>query len=84
MLVVLLDVVDDEPFELVLLPDDGAVEELAADQSDPAFSEGVGHRCMDRCLEDLEAFGVEDLVERAHELAAAVPDEALWVPEIVS
>ncbi len=28
--VVVLDVVDDEPFELAVVPDDGAVEEFAA------------------------------------------------------
>jgi hypothetical protein len=31
VLVVVPDVVDDESFELVLVPDDGAIEELAAD-----------------------------------------------------
>ena len=34
--VVVLDVSDDEPFELVLVPDDGAVEELSAGGADPA------------------------------------------------
>jgi hypothetical protein len=55
--VVVVDVVDDEAFELTLVPDDGAVEELAAQGSDPAFSECVRHRGPNRCLEDLEAFG---------------------------
>jgi hypothetical protein len=39
--VVLVDVVDNETFELVLVPDDVAVEELA-DGCYPAFSERVG------------------------------------------
>ncbi len=45
--VVVVGVVDHEPFELLLVPDDGAgqpfglFEELAADRSDPAFSERV-------------------------------------------
>ncbi len=55
--VVVLDVVDDEAFELSLVPDDGAIEELAADRSDPSFSERVGHRSPDGCLEGLEAVG---------------------------
>ncbi len=37
VLVVVIDVVDDEALKLVLVPDDGAVEELAAQGPDPAF-----------------------------------------------
>jgi hypothetical protein len=73
--VVVVDVVDDQLFELVLVPDDGAVEKLSADRSDPAFSEGVGHRSADRCLEDLESFGSEDLVEAFDELATPISNE---------
>lgn len=65
MLVVVLDVVDNELFELVLVPDEGAVEEFASDGSDPSFSERVGHRCPARGLENLQAFGAEDLIEGA-------------------
>ena len=39
VLVVVIDTVDDEPFERVLVPDDGAIEQLPADRSDPAFNE---------------------------------------------
>ena len=42
--VVVVDVVHDEAFDLALVPDDGAVEELAAQGSDPAFGEGVRYR----------------------------------------
>jgi hypothetical protein len=42
---VVVDVVDDEAFELGLVLDDGAVEEFAADGSDPAFGMAVGHGC---------------------------------------
>ena len=73
--VVVVDVVDDEVFELALVPDDGAVEEVSADGSDPAFGERVGNRSADRCLEDLEAFGSEDLVEGVDELASLVSNE---------
>lgn len=34
-----------ESFELALVPDDGGVEQSAAQGSDPAFSEGVGQQC---------------------------------------
>jgi hypothetical protein len=81
--VVMLDVVDHEAFELMLVPDDGAVEELAAQGSDPAFSEGVRYRGPNRCLEDLEAFSCEDLVEGLDELAAAVTDECSRIGESV-
>ena len=68
--VVVLYIADDESFELALVPDDGSVQELASQGSDPAFSEGVGYGGADWCLEDLEAFGSEDLVECVDELAA--------------
>ena len=42
--VVVVDAVDHEAFELMLVPDDGAVEEFAAEGSDPAFGECVRYR----------------------------------------
>jgi hypothetical protein len=73
--VVLVDVVNNEPFELVLVPDDCVVKEFAADGSDPAFGEGVRDWCADGGFEDFEAFGVEDLVEGVDALAASVANE---------
>ena len=73
--VVVIDVVDDEPFELPLVPDDGAVEELALKGADPVFGERVRHGGAHWCFEDLAAFGSEDLVECSSELAAAVAHE---------
>ena len=81
--VVVVDVVDDEAFELRLVPDDGAVEELATECPDPTFSKGVRHRGPNRCLEDLEAFGCEDLVEGVDELAPAVANECSRIRELV-
>ncbi len=46
--VVVRDVVDDEAFELSLVPDDGAVEQLASERADPSLGERVGNRCADR------------------------------------
>ncbi len=77
MLVVVSDVVADEAFELAAVPDDGAVEDFSADRSDPAFGERVRDRGPDGRLEDLEAFGAEDLVERVDELAAAIADQSM-------
>ena len=68
----MLDVVEDEAFELALVPDDGPVEQLAAQSPDPSLGEGVGHGGTDWGLEDLEAVGSEDLVEAVDELAAPI------------
>ena len=76
MLVVVVGVADDELFELLLVPDDGPVEEVATDGSDPSFGERVGHRRSDRALEDLEAFGSEDFIEGVDELAASIANES--------
>ena len=84
VLVVVVDVVADESFELVLVPDDGSVEEFASDRSDPSFGEGVGHRCADRGFEDLEALGSEDLVEGGGELAAAIANQRSGTVEAVA
>jgi hypothetical protein len=37
-----VDVVADEPFELSAVPDDGAVEKLSADRTDPASANVFG------------------------------------------
>jgi len=75
VLVVVVDVVADDTLEVSLVPDDGAIEELAACRSDPALGKRVGHWRADRSLEDLEPFGAEDLVEGVDELAATVANE---------
>ena len=54
--VVVVDVVDHEPLELALVPDDGAVKELAAQGADPAFGERVGHWDANRGAQDLGPF----------------------------
>jgi len=77
------DVFNDEAFELQAVPDDGPVEQFAADRSDPAFREGVGYWGADGGLEDLEAFGSEDLVEAVDELAATVADQRASTVELV-
>ncbi len=80
--VVVADVVDDEAFELSLVPDDGAVEQLSSQGCDPAFSESVRDRGADRALEDLEALGSEDLVEgvkAASSAAAPRPNRSIGV-----
>ena len=80
----MIDVVDDEPVELPLVPDDGAVEELASQGAQPAFGERIRHRSAHRRLEDLHSFGSEDLVEGVDELASAVAHERPGVGESVA
>ena len=82
--VVMIDVVDDKLVELAAVPDDGAVEEFASEGADPAFGERVRHGGAHRCLEDLHAFGSEDLVEGVYELASAVAHERPGVGELVA
>ena len=81
--VVVVDVVGDESFELVLVPDEGAVEEFAAQGPDPSFGERVCYGRSDGGLEDLEAFGAEDLVEAVDELATSVTDQRPCTGEFV-
>jgi hypothetical protein len=45
--VVVVEVADDEAVELSLVPDEGAVEQLAAQGADPTLGERVGDRGPD-------------------------------------
>jgi hypothetical protein len=63
------DVAGDELFELLLVPDDGAVEQFSADRSDPSLGERARDRCSDGCLENFESLGSEGFVERGDEQA---------------
>ena len=79
----MVDVVGDDPFELSLVPDDGAIEQLASQGPDPAFGERVRDWRRDRGLENLGAFGSEYLVEGVDELAASVAHERSGIGESV-
>jgi len=82
--VVVVDVLGDEPLQLALVLDDGAVEQFATQASDPPLCEGVGHRCPHGDGEDLDALGAEHVVEGRGELAAAVAHERLGVRELLA
>ncbi len=88
--VVVVDVVADESFDLTLVPDDGSgqpvglLEEFSADGSNPSFGEAVRDGNPYWGLEDLEAFGSEDLIERFDELAAAVSHERPCIVETLA
>ncbi len=66
--VVVCNEIGDDLFELATVPHDGAIEEFTAETADPTFSERIRDWGPDRSLEDLEAFGSEDLVEAVDEL----------------
>jgi len=55
----------DDGFEVPAPEDEDAIEALAAQRPDEPFRERVRNRCPDRCPEDGDALGSEDLVEGA-------------------
>ena len=81
VLVGVVDVVDHDPLELLAIPDEGAVEELAAQGAYPSFGERIRDGRPDGSLQDLDAFGAEDLVACSRELAGAVAHQGLAAGE---
>ena len=73
--VVVLDVVVEEAAELVLVPDEGAVEEFVADRAHPPLRERVRLRRAWRRRDRLGADGAEHVVEAGRVLAGAVVDD---------
>jgi hypothetical protein len=73
--VVVLDVDAQHTLALSSARDQQPIEAVAADRADPAFGEGVRVGCPIPGADDLDALGPEDFVERAAELAVAVPDQ---------
>src|SRR5215207_6169589 len=75
MLVEMPDVCDEHVVEVAAAEDQQAVEALAPNAFDPAFSVRSRLRRPHRSLDHPDAFGAEDLVELGCELAVAVTDE---------
>jgi hypothetical protein len=75
--VVVLDVVAKERLELLAVPDEGAVAELAACGVDPAFCVGVRDLRIWRRADDRRAVAGKDVAERAVDLSSAVADPSL-------
>jgi hypothetical protein len=73
--VVVLDADAQDTLELAAARDQEPVEALAADGADPALGERVRVRRPKRGADDLDAFVLEDVIERAAELAVAVVDQ---------
>ena len=63
MAVVMPDEVGEYAFEVPASEDQDPVEAFATHGADRAFGVSVHYRDADRSLDDLDAFGAEDLVE---------------------
>jgi hypothetical protein len=73
LIVVSLVLAQDSP-QVALVPDEGAVQELAAPSPDPAFGDRVHAGCPDATEHGQDARVGEDRVERGREIRAAVAD----------
>jgi hypothetical protein len=73
--VVVLDVLVQELFQLAAVPDEGAVEKVAAHGADPAFRIRVRDRGARWRADDRRSVASEDLVEGGDELACTVADQ---------
>ena len=73
--VVVVDVDAQDALEVPAANDQEPIEAVPADRADPAFGERVRLRRPERSADDLNAFALEDGVERAAEFAVAVVDQ---------
>ena len=83
MLVVVPRVRCEDVVEVAATDDEQPVEALAAGGPDPALGVSSSLRCADRRFDGADAFGAEDLVELAGELAVTVTDENPWATRAV-
>src|SRR5512132_2015289 len=66
--VVVLDVDVQGLLEMVPSHDQQPIQALGPDGANPLLCEGVRRGCLRRCQDDLDALGLEDVVEAAAEL----------------
>ncbi len=64
----------EEPAQLVLVPDQGPVQEFVADGANPALGEGVSSGSTGWDGDDAGTHGGEHIIERSRVLAGAVAD----------
>ena len=77
MFVVVGLVFSQDPQEVPLIPDQGAVEQFASASADPPLHDRVRSGGLYRALENADVRGIEDLVEDSGELGVAVTDQEL-------
>jgi hypothetical protein len=75
MAVVVVDVLTDHQLEVTTVDDQHPIEALTTDGSDEALGECFGTRSANRCADDTDALGAEDLVEGGRELGVPVADQ---------
>jgi hypothetical protein len=83
MLVIVPDVVAKDCFEMTTAENERPVETLFTCGPYPPFRDRVRSRRSHRCLDHLDTFGGEHLVEAGGELCVAVPDEELKGPTLL-
>src|SRR5215212_2968800 len=77
------DVGDEHVVEVAAAEDQQPVEALTADAADPALGMGARLRRPYRRFDDVDAFGAEDLVGLAAELAVSITDQELRADALV-
>jgi hypothetical protein len=75
LVVVVLDVDPQDPFEMSAADDKEPVETLIADGADESLSVGVRLRRSHRRVDARDSFATEQLVEGGGELAVAIVDQ---------
>ena len=83
MLVVMPDVIAKDCFEVVATENERPVEALFPDGPYPPLGIRVRPWCPDRCLDHLDTFGGEHLVETGGELRVAIPDQEPERPSVL-
>src|SRR5438046_3951138 len=73
----------EDVLEVATAEDEEPVEAFATGAADPALGVRPRLRCAHRRLDHANAFGAEDLVELAGELAVAVTDQKPWTTNTV-
>src|SRR4029453_16417775 len=68
--VVVLDEDAEDPLQVTSAEDQDVVEALSSNGADPTLRARVCPACPHGCLDDAEALGPEDLVERSENLAS--------------
>ena len=74
VLIVVGCVITQDPPQMALIPDEGAVQEFAAASADPAFGDRVHARRPDVTEHGLDSGAGEDRVEGGGEVRAAIAD----------
>jgi hypothetical protein len=71
------EVLGENVLEVPVPENEEAVQALSPDRPHETFGEGVRTWCLDRGLDDPEAFSAEHLIEAGAELRVSVPDKEL-------